>query len=101
MLSRPAIHRHFFGIGPRQRFQAGLRSPDAFTVRRCQILLASDNGLQPSQVARNLGCARGTVRNAIHAFHTEDFACLREKWSRSHSARAYPGPSHADALSAS
>jgi DNA-directed RNA polymerase specialized sigma24 family protein len=67
-------------MSERQQFQAGLRSLDAFTVRRCQILLASDNGLQPSQIARNLGCARSTVRNAIHAFHAEEFACLREKW---------------------
>jgi transposase len=82
----------------RQHLQAGLRSPDAFTVRRCQILLASDNGLRPSPIARNLGCARGTVRNAIHAFHTEGFACLREKSSRPHSARAFLGPRRADAL---
>lgn len=82
----------------RQQLQAGLRSPDAFTVRRCQILLASDNGLRPSRIACNLGCARGTVRNAIHAFHTEGFACLHEKSSRPHSARASLGPGHADAL---
>ena len=67
--------------------RAGLRSTDAFTVRRCQILLASANGLRPSQIARNLACARGTVRNAIHASHAEAMVCLQEKSSRPHSAR--------------
>jgi transposase len=82
----------------RQQFQAGLRSSDAFTVRRCQILLASDNGLRAAQIANNLGSARGTVHNAIHAFHDEGLACLREKSSRPHSARPFLGPSHLDAL---
>ena len=73
----------------RQQVQAGLRSADAFTVRRCQILLASDTGLRPSQIARNLSCAVGTVRNAIHAFDREGLACLKEKSSRPHSARPF------------
>jgi transposase len=82
----------------RQQLQAALRSSDAFTVRRCQIFLASDNGLRPSQIADNLGCARGTVHNAIHAFHDEGIACLREKSSRPHSAHPSLGPDRADAL---
>ena len=73
----------------RQQLQAGLRSADAFTVRRCQILLASDNRLRPSQIAGDLSCAVGTVRDAIHAFHREGLACLREKSSRPHSARPF------------
>ena len=95
---KPPLFVRTLTASERQQFQAGLRSPDAFTVRRCQILLASDNGLPPSRIAGDLGCAPGTVRNAIHAFHAEDIACLREKSSRPHSARAFLGPSHADAL---
>ncbi len=82
----------------RQQFQAGLRSADAFTVRRCQILLASANGLRPSQIARNLACARGTVRNAIHAFHAEGASSLREKSSRPRSARPALDGRHVEAL---
>jgi transposase len=82
----------------RQQLQAGLRSPVAFTVRRCQILLSSANGVRPAQIARNLACARGTVRNAIHAFHTEGTSCLREKSSRPHSLRSALDDRHADAL---
>ena len=28
--------------------------------------MASASGLRPAQIARNLACARGTVRDAIH-----------------------------------
>ncbi|WP_052568841.1 helix-turn-helix domain-containing protein [Ktedonobacter racemifer] len=48
--------------------EAGLRSSDAFTLRRSQILLASSRKQRPSEIARNLGCATQTVRNTIHAF---------------------------------
>src|SRR3954453_540104 len=73
----------------RQQLRAGLRSAESFTARRCQILLASDNGLRPAQIARHLSCAVGTVRNAIHAFAREGITCLQEKSSRPHSARPF------------
>src|SRR5215472_10430974 len=34
-----------------------------------------------------LGCTAMSVRNAIHAFHSDGLACLNEKSSRPHSAR--------------
>src|SRR5262245_11017222 len=71
----------------RQELQAGLRCSEAFTLRRCQILLASASGQGPSLIARNLGCTAVSVRNAIRAFHAEGTACLREKSSRPNSAR--------------
>jgi hypothetical protein len=40
----------------RETLEAGLRSPDAFTLRRCQIVLASDRGENGNQIARSLGC---------------------------------------------
>jgi hypothetical protein len=86
---KPPLFVRTLTAAERQDFQAALRSADAFTVRRCQILLASDNGLRPAQIARNLSCAVGTVRNAIHAFHAEGLACLHEKSSRPHSARPF------------
>lgn len=60
----------------RQRLQAGLRCRNAFTVRRSQILLGSAAGKRPARLARELGCTPGTVRNAIHAFHSQGVACL-------------------------
>ena len=71
----------------RRQLQAGLRSPDAFTLRRCQILLASAAGQDPTLIARNLGCTARSVRDAIHAFAREGLPCLQEKSSRPHSAR--------------
>jgi hypothetical protein len=71
----------------RQQLQAGLRSAHAFTLRRCQILLASAAGQPPPVIARNLGCTSPSVRNALHAFHAEGLACLVEKSSRPKSAR--------------
>jgi len=86
---RPPLFVRHLTPTERQQAQAGLRSSEAFTVRRCQILLASSGGLRPAQIARNLGCSTGTVRNAINAFHREGMACLEEKSSRPHSARAF------------
>jgi transposase len=66
-------------VQERSCLQTGLRSANAHTLRRCQILLASARGECPSLIARNLGCAVQTVRNAIHAFHTEGVECLQPK----------------------
>jgi transposase len=81
-----------------QRLQQGLRSADAFTVRRCQILLASGRGERPSAIARQLGCTSATVRNALHAFAREGLDCLRAKSSRPHSARPFLDEAYTDPL---
>jgi transposase len=82
----------------RQQLQAGLRSAQAFTVRRCQILLASANGQRAPTIARNLHCAVGTVHYALHAFQRDGLACLQEKSSRPHSAQAFLDERFTDAL---
>jgi transposase len=61
---------------------AGLRCPDAFTLRRCQILLASARGERAPQIAMHLGCDDQTVRNAIYAFNRSGLAALTEGSSR-------------------
>src|SRR5215210_3427148 len=54
----------------RKTLKAGLRSLDAFTLRRCQILLASaDEKKNAYQIARELSCHDQTARNAIHEFN--------------------------------
>ncbi len=69
----------------RETLKAGLRSPDAFTLRRCQILLASAHGQNAYQIARNLGCNPQTVRNAIHNFNEEGLQeALRRGSNRPH-----------------
>ena len=86
---KPPLFIRTLTAAERQQLQSGLRSAGAFTVRRCQILLASDNGLRASQIARNLHCGVVTVRNALHAFDREGLTCLQEKSSRPHSARPF------------
>jgi transposase len=68
----------------RATLEAGLRSTSAFTVRRCQILLASAEGQSPPAIAYDLRCTDQTVRNAIHAFHQRGLAALQPRSSRPH-----------------
>src|SRR5262245_55883648 len=82
----------------RTQLRTGLRSGDVFTLRRCQILLASDQGQDAQQIAHNLGCSPGTARNAIKAFHARGLACLKPLSSRPHSARPFFTEDHAPAL---
>src|SRR5687767_8087180 len=56
--------------------EAGLRSSEAFTRRRCQIVRASAEGVPSPQIARALGCNEQTVRNAIHAFDAHGLRAL-------------------------
>jgi transposase len=66
----------------RERLEAGLRSKDAFVLRRCQILLASARGKSPPKTAQSLGCASQTVRNAIRAFNERGLDALTPGSSR-------------------
>src|SRR5919112_5706554 len=71
----------------RQALKAGLRSPEAFTLRRCQILLRSADGHRPKAIAAAVGCCVQSVRNAVRAFEAEGLACLGEKSSRPRTTR--------------
>ena len=62
----------------RATLETGLRSPSAFTVRRCQMLLASAEGQSTTTIAHALRCTDQTVRNALHAFHQRGLAVLAE-----------------------
>jgi hypothetical protein len=69
----------------RATLETGLRSSSAFTVRRCQILLASAEGQSTTMIACELRCTDQTVRNTIHAFHQRGLAVLQPLSSRPHS----------------
>ena len=64
--------------------KAALRSSDAFTLRRSQILLASARGERPPAIAQQLGCASQTVRNTIRAFNERGTSALQERSHRNH-----------------
>jgi transposase len=78
--------------------QAGLRSSDAFVLRRCQILLASARGERAPAIARQLGCDDQTVRNVIHGFNASGLAVLQEGSSRPHRLRTAFSPEGAERL---
>jgi transposase len=82
------------------KIEAGLRSFDAFTLRRSQILLASSREQRPAVIARNLGCASQTVRNAIHAFHEKGLDCLKQGSSRPKTVQAQFDQAKCEALRA-
>lgn len=70
-----------------RQVQKGLRSSDAFVLRRCQILRASSRGERAPAIAHQLGCDDQTVRNAIKDFNTTGLAVLQEGSSRPHHLR--------------
>ena len=84
----------------RQVLTAGLRSADAFRLRRCQILLASARGEHTPTIARSLGCSEQTVRNVIHAFTAQGLAALRPGSARPHTIHAAFDPAGAARLQA-
>ena len=66
----------------RKALEAGLRSSDAFVLRRCQILLASARGERAPRIAENLHLASQTVRNVIRAFNQRGLEALKEGSTR-------------------
>lgn len=75
---KPPIFVRELSDEEREGLQAGVRSKDAFVMRRSQILLASARGLSPPKIAENLGCASQTVRNAIRTFNEKGLDALVE-----------------------
>lgn len=72
----------------RSRLQEGVRSPDGFVLRRCQILLASARGERPPRIAQMLGCDDQTVRTVIRQFEGAGIdACLTRRSTRPHHPR--------------
>ena len=73
-----------FTADERATLETGLRSPSAFTVRRCQILRASAERQSTTTIARSLHCTDPTVRNTLHAFHQRGLTVLHPLSSRPH-----------------
>jgi transposase len=82
----------------RGALEAGLRSPDAFVLRRCQVLAASARGERVPAIARALGCDPQTVRNALHAFNRRGPAALIPGSSRPQTVHAAFDPVAAERL---
>ena len=84
----------------RQALRDGLRSPWAFTLRRSQILLASDEGLKASQIRARLGCATQTAMAPLKALPPGRVAAFVDQGPAVllHTRHGViPGPYHRDA----
>jgi hypothetical protein len=68
----------------RGALEAALRSPDAFVLRRAQILLASARGEPVGAIAVLVGFSGQAVRQVIHAFHQEGLGVLRRQPTTPH-----------------
>jgi transposase len=62
----------------------GVRSPDGFVMRRCQIILASARGERAPAIAQHVGCDDQTVREIIHAFNHSGASVLKRRSKRPH-----------------
>src|SRR3954453_18154518 len=70
----------------RHALQAGLRSSDGFTVRRCHILLASARRDTAPVIAQAVGGSPQAVRNVLRAFETRGLAVVALRSRRPHTA---------------
>ena len=87
-----------FSDEEREALQTGLRSKNSFTLRRCQILLASERGEAVPRIARSLGCGQQTVRDAIHDFDHRGLDALVARSSRPRRTRDAFDEQSAEAL---
>jgi len=84
---RPPIFIRELSEDEQRQIQAGLRSSNAFVLRRCQMLCASARGERVPQIARSVGCDDQVVRNVIHGFNACGLDVLRRGSSRPHRLR--------------
>ena len=69
----------------RRQLEVHLRSTEAFTLRRCQILLTSARAQKAIIIARNTGCSDQTICDVIRAFEACGLAvCIRDRIVRIH-----------------
>ncbi len=97
---RPPIFVRPLTNEERTALEQGLRSPDAFVLRRCQILLASARGERAPRIAAYLGIDDQTVLDALHAFNAKGLQALQKGSSRAHRTRLVFGPAQAERLRA-
>ncbi len=73
---KPPLFPRPFIADEQAQLEDALRSPNAFSLRRAQYLLASSRGLVPRQIAADYGGCEQSVRNVIRAFNTDGLNCL-------------------------
>jgi hypothetical protein len=90
-MKRPIVVRPLSGA-ERRHLEAGVRSSEAFVLRRGQILLARARGEGALPIAHHLGGDDQTGRHAVHAFNRSGLDGLNKGSSRPPTVRAaFPG----------
>jgi transposase len=79
---RPPTHPRVLTPDERRALEAGLRSSQAFVLRRCQVLLANARGERASAIARAAGCSVQAVHNILRAFDAHRLGFLQRRSSR-------------------
>lgn len=86
-MPRPIFVRSITDV-EREQMKAGLRSSDAFVLRRCQIFLASERGEHAIAIGRSVGCSDQAVREAIRVFNAHGLEALKPGSRRPHKTQA-------------
>lgn len=97
---RPPIYVRALTDEERARLEAGVRSSEAFVVRRCQIVRASARGERVPRIAQLVGCDPKTVRDVVHGFNATGLAILRRGSTQPHRPQAVWTSAAATALPA-
>ena len=87
VMMKPPIFVRTLTPQERQQLAAGLRSKEAFVLKRCQILLTSAQGQSVLQIAQSFGYAPNSIRHVLHAFNDEGVTALTRKSNRPKSAQ--------------
>jgi hypothetical protein len=66
----------------REALEAALRLPDAFVLRRAQIVLANATGERVDVITPRVGFSGQAVRDVLHTFNAKGLAILR--WGTTH-----------------
>lgn len=97
---KPPLYVRPLTDAEREAVETGLRSSNAYTLRRSQILSASARGEPVPRIARSLSCNEQTARNAIHAFNRAGVAALTKRSCAVHADQAAFTPAAAERLRA-
>ena len=81
---KPKLFSREMSEAEQNGLKAGLRSQDAFILRRSQIILSSAEGRPVSVIAKYIGCHRDTVRRVINTFNLNGRSVLKKGSRRPH-----------------
>jgi transposase len=79
---KPPIFVHPLTDTEQEAMRGGLRSANAFVLKRCQIVLASNEGQSVPEIYQRFGYPQNSIRQVVHAFNQDKLAALCKKSCR-------------------